>query len=138
MLQFLLDTDHVTLCEMPSTALLQKLQQHAGTFGVSAVSVEESLRGRLAHIAQARDGPQRIYRYSLLLLTLQVLCPLPKVPFDQPSEDEFQRLRSMRLRVGTQDLKIAAIALANKLTLVTRNRQDFTRIPGIVLDDWSV
>jgi hypothetical protein len=45
---------------------------------------------------------------------------------------------TLRLRVGTQHLKIAAIALANHVTLLTRNRRDFARIPGLGVDDWSV
>jgi tRNA(fMet)-specific endonuclease VapC len=35
-------------------------------------------------------------------------------------------------------LKIAAVALANNIVLLTRNRRDFSRIPGLRIDDWSV
>jgi tRNA(fMet)-specific endonuclease VapC len=100
--------------------------------------VEESLRGRLAALAQAPDGKARIARYALLQHSLQLFQQLPIVPFDQASENHFQNLRAMHLRVGTQDLKIAAIALANNLILLTRNRRDFGRVPGLALDDWSV
>jgi tRNA(fMet)-specific endonuclease VapC len=44
----------------------------------------------------------------------------------------------LRLKVGTQDLKIAAIALAYNIVLLTRNRRDFGRIPGLRIDDRSV
>ena len=35
------------------------------------------------------------------------------------------------------DMQIAAIALANNLTLVTHNTAEFSRIPDLALDDWE-
>ncbi len=106
--------------------------------GVSAITVEESLRGRLAALARARDGATRIRRYAALLGTIQLFQKFPLISFDQAAENQFQQLLALRSGVGTQDLKIAAVALANHLTLLTRNRRDFARVPGLLQDDWSL
>lgn len=138
MLQFLLDTDHLTLFEHGHPLVVQRFASHAsGVVGLPVVTVEESLRGRLAALAQARDGPSRIRRYSLLEDSLDLFRQFPIAPFDQAGEDQFQHLRSLRLRIGSRDLKIAALALANKVVLVTRNRTDFGQVPGLIIEDWS-
>jgi tRNA(fMet)-specific endonuclease VapC len=59
------------------------------------------------------------------------------LPFDEHAADEFNRLQKQRLRIGTMDLKIAAIALAHNATLLTRNRKDFSRISQLQIEDWS-
>jgi len=46
---------------------------------------------------------------------------------------EFERLRQEGVRIGTMDLKIAAIALANDAPVITRNTQDFARVPNLLL-----
>jgi tRNA(fMet)-specific endonuclease VapC len=139
MLRFLFDTDHLTLYQHQHPQLMQRMVlQRPDAVGVSAVTVEESVRGRLASLSQAASGPRRVVRYGLLLESLDLLSQFLLVPYDQASENHFQQLRSSRVRVGTQDLKIAAIALANNVTLLTRNRRDFGLVPGLTLDDWSV
>ena len=58
--------------------------------------------------------------------------------FDEQAQAIFQRLRAQRRRIGTLDLRIAAIVLSREATLVTRNRQDFAGIPSRSIADWSV
>lgn len=138
MTQFLFDTDHLTLFEHGHATIGQKLAAlPPGTVGLTVVTVEEALRGRLGALSQARTGIQRIARYALLRASVQLVNQFPIVAFDQAAEDHFQRLKAQRPRIGSQDLKIAAVALANTLTLLTRNIQDFAVIPGLGLDDWS-
>jgi tRNA(fMet)-specific endonuclease VapC len=38
--------------------------------------------------------------------------------------------------IGPLDTLIAATAIANQATLVTHNTQEFSRISGLVIDDW--
>jgi tRNA(fMet)-specific endonuclease VapC len=137
--RFLLDTDHLTLLERSHPLVMQRVKaQAAGDVAVSAVTVEEALRGRLSYLASHAISSARVQGYALLIGTVRLLNALSIVPFDQASDTEYQQLRSQKLRVGSQDLKIAAVALVNGLTLLTRNRRDFSRVPGLVLDDWSV
>jgi len=139
MLQFLFDTDHLTLLERGHPTILQHLAAHPpGSVGLSAVSIEEALRGRLGFLSRPLTGAARVRAYALLLGTVNLVNQLPVVPFDDPCETQFQHLRAQTPRIGTQDLKIAAVALANRLTLLTRNQRDFGRIPGITLADWSL
>ncbi len=137
MLQYLLDTDHLTLFQHGHAPLGRRLISHPlGSVGISVVTIEEALRGRLAALARASNGPDRIRDYGLLRGTLLDVARFPSVSYEQPVEDQFQQIR--HLRIGTRDLKIAATALANQLIVVTRNRRDFVRVPGLVIEDWSV
>src|SRR5258708_3621019 len=72
MLAFLLDTDHVTLYEYAHPLVMHRVaHQPPRTVGISDVTLEESLRGRLAALAQARNGTTRIMRYAQLRGTVR-------------------------------------------------------------------
>jgi tRNA(fMet)-specific endonuclease VapC len=135
--RYLFDTDHLTLFQHGHVPVTRRASlQPPGAVGISVVSAEEVLRGRLAQISRAKDGAVRIQQYALFARSIQLLLQFPLVPFDQAAETSFQGLRS--IRIGSQDKKIAAIALANQLVMVSRNRRDFASVPGLVLEDWSV
>jgi predicted nucleic acid-binding protein len=40
--------------------------------------------------------------------------------------------------IGSYDVQIAAIALANNCALVTHNTTEFSRVPGLKLEDWQI
>jgi tRNA(fMet)-specific endonuclease VapC len=139
MIQYLLDTDHYTLHEWGHPPLRQRLAAlPPEAIAISVVTAEESLRGRLALLARNQPGAARLHAYAKFLETLRFLNTIPIVAFEQAAEDQFQFLKAQKLRIGTSDLKIAAVALANNLMVVTRNRQDFGRVPGLKLEDWSI
>ena len=57
--------------------------------------------------------------------------------YDEPASHQFDALRSSRVRIGTMDLRIAAIALASNWTLLTRNSVDFGKVPNLRMEDWT-
>ena len=102
------------------------------------VSFEEQTRGWLARIARATTVPRQIADYGELKELLQDYCNIAVLAYDAPSAAEYERLKQAKVRIGTMDLKIAAIALANNATLLTRNLSDFGKVPGLNVKDWSV
>ena len=56
----------------------------------------------------------------------------------EPAIARYNQLKSQKLNVPGNDLRIAAIALEHGGTLVSRNLRDFRRVPGLSVEDWSV
>ena len=64
------------------------------------------------------------------------------LPFDDQAALEYSFIRSdlekMGRPIGPNDLMIAAIAVANNITLVTHNTKEFNRVEGLVVEDWEL
>ncbi|WP_276748541.1 type II toxin-antitoxin system VapC family toxin [Chlorogloeopsis fritschii] len=73
-----------------------------------------------------------------MLEILQGFSIAPVLPFDAGAIAVFDGLRIQRVRVSTMDLRIAAITLSRNLVLLTRNINDFNKVPGLVIEDWTV
>ena len=67
---------------------------------------------------------------------LETIADWNVVRWSEPAADEFQRLREQRVRIGTQDLKIASIAITNDALLLSANLRDFQQVPGLRVEDW--
>lgn len=76
-----------------------------------------------------------------LSLIARLTARFTSVPFDDAAAAIYGQIRAALARAGTpigpNDLMIAAIALANGLTLVTHNTAEFSRVPGLLIEDWQ-
>ncbi len=68
---------------------------------------------------------------------LNFYLTVPVLAYDVAAAQFFHWRKIQAHRPGTQDLRIAAIALSKEAILVTRNRRDFEIITGLQLDDWT-
>jgi tRNA(fMet)-specific endonuclease VapC len=71
-----------------------------------------------------------------------LLAPVVSLPYDDAATDHFvairQYLETLGQIIGPYDMQIAAVARANRCTLVTNNTAEFSRVPGLSLEDWQI
>lgn len=142
-MKYLLDTDHISFLQRRSgtefTRLTIRMGQHSPQdFALSVVSFHEQVLGAHNFINRARTNIDVIRGYNLLLETLQGFASSPVLPFDTKAIAIFDELREHKVRVSTMDLRIAAIAMSHNLVLLTRNAGDFSKVPGLVTENWTV
>jgi tRNA(fMet)-specific endonuclease VapC len=72
------------------------------------------MRGWLARLARATTLDRQVSDYRELKTLLQKYCSVPVVDFGPEAAAQFEQLKQAPIRIGSMDLKIAAIALANE------------------------
>ena len=138
----LLDTDHTTFLKYPDSdrgrRLIDRMKAASETevIGVAIVTVEERMRGWLAVIAKEKSALRQVVGYRELTLLFEFYQEFEIVLFDEAAARQFDDLRRQKLRIGTRDLKIAATALVSHALLLSANRTDFERVPGLRVENW--
>ncbi len=136
---YILDTDHVSLFQRSHLAVVANiLKMPADKLATTIITVEEQLRGRLSMIRKAGNNEGIVLAYTNLSSTITYFQSVTVINFDDKSQDIFKKLRRKKIRIGTQDLRIAAIALAHTATILTRNRKDFSLVPSLKIENWSL
>lgn len=132
---YLLDTDILSnlLKRTPSTVLISKL---------ALVPPEQQFTSSIT-LGELTYGARRLGSPGAVLLERleQTLLPnLPVLPFDVAAAHSYGDVRAELERLGTPigdaDLRIAAIALARRLTVVTGNVRHFHMVPGLRVENW--
>ena len=135
---FVLDTDILSLYRRGQPLVVQRmLQQSLNTLATTAITVEEQLTGWYTLLRQQKSRQQLARAYQNLVETVVELNQFRLLSFTEEAIDRFETLRSQKLGVRANDLRIAAIALVNGATVVTRNVADFGRVPGLLVENWA-
>jgi tRNA(fMet)-specific endonuclease VapC len=136
-----LDTDLISLMQRghsPATERLLEMHNRARMHEpvqTTVITYEEQIRGWFKVLSEARTVADLISAYERLRLHAEYYGTHKLIDFDDAAAVEFQRLRGLKIRISTSDLKIAAITLARQATLWTRNLRDFKQVPGLSVTD---
>ena len=105
-------------------------------YGTSIISFEEQMRGRLSRVRDAITPSSQVEPYRLLHETLKIYTTIAIWNYTEEAVEMFTLLRQRKIKGKTQDLQIAAIALANDAAVLTANTNHFTHIPHLQVENW--
>ena len=133
-MNYLLDTNScVFIIRQKSPLALQRLRQHpVGAVGISTITLAESRYGA----DKSQDPPKNHAALNAFLASLEM------VEFDAQAAERYGAIRADLEKcgqpIGPLDTLIAAHAQSLGLTLDTNNLGEFTRVSGLVVEDWTV
>lgn len=131
-MSFLLDTNAVIALMKSNPAVMGHVRRVGRAELLLCAPVEAEL-----WFGVYKSDRQVENRKSLLTL----LSWLPSLPFAGDATWRFGEIRATLARqgkpIGPYDLQIASIALSHGLTLVTDNVDEFSRIPGLEIENWQ-
>ena len=136
---YILDTDTISGQQAHRPTILRRLASVPPTqVFTTVITLREQIRGRLAVIDRMEEDAALIQAYTQLQATVDYFKQVNVLPFTGAALAQLQQLCQQKVRIGTQDLRIAAIVLSVGGILVTSNRRDFAKVPGLLIDDWNV
>src|SRR5207245_10314765 len=128
----LVDTDTCIYASKQDASVLRRLLSESRADIAVSVITEGELRTGAAKSSKADKTRRRVENF---------LRPLGILEFTSEDAASYAQIRSRLERAGTPigplDTLIAAQAVLRKLTLVTNNQREFSRIPGLRVENWS-
>ena len=130
-LAYLLDTNILSdLVRNPQGTVAEQIT----LAGEDTVCTSIIVAAELRYGAIKSNAVKLVERIDLILSALEIL------PLAKPADHHYATLRDHLTRQGTpigpNDLLIAAQALANDLTVITANTREFSRVPGLKVENW--
>jgi tRNA(fMet)-specific endonuclease VapC len=132
---FLLDSNSwIALIHRQNSEVLAHLKRHPP----DEVLLCSVVLGELWYGAERSESSRRSANYALVN---QLQSQYRSLPFDDAAAREYAIIRAALATSGTpigpNDTMIAAIARSRGVTLVTNNVGEFSRVPGLVIEDWQ-
>jgi tRNA(fMet)-specific endonuclease VapC len=105
-------------------------------FVTTVITVEEQMLGWLAVINQTNEAHGQVPAYDQLTGLFDFFAQWTVLPFSRQAAEVFQTLRRQKIRIGTMDLKIAAIALTYDALVLSANLRDFGKVEHLRVESW--
>jgi tRNA(fMet)-specific endonuclease VapC len=142
-MKYLLDTDHLSILQrrigQDYTNLSTRMANYPlSDFAVSTVTFHEQMLGSHTYINHARNLDDMVKGYEMMTRLVRDFKVLPLVSFDANAAKALAQLQSQQIQLGKMDARIAAITLSHGLILLSRNRRDFSKVAGLIIEDWTV
>lgn len=137
---YLLDTDtYSNLLRRNPNVVSRMSRSLPASVYLCVITPEEVLGGRLAAInqARARQETRLPIAYDFLMDLVRDLNRFSILRYDEDAAQIYDSFSASVRRAGSQDCRIAAVALANGFTVVTSNTAHFAKI-GVVTEDWGL
>ena len=129
--RFLLDTNILSdLIRHPQGVIAKRIASEGEATVCTSIIVAAELR-----FGALKRGSARLTRQlETILSALEVLS------LEEPVDQHYGKLRSFLERkgqvIGPNDMLIAAHALSVDCTIITANRREFSRVPGLKVENW--
>lgn len=124
------------VCIMYLKGRSPSIDLHFNTVVADKIGVCSVVKAELFYGAMGSNNPQKSLNVQKSFLSQFV-----SLPFDDACAEVYGKIRrdlaSLGTPIGSNDLQIAAIALANNLILVTHNVREFSRVQGLQIEDWE-
>jgi tRNA(fMet)-specific endonuclease VapC len=129
---YLLDTNIISYWMRGDLLLINKIKTYSPSdLSLSTITLAEIYYG--IEKSSIRKKERRLKIES-------IKSELEIYPFNEQAAIKYGAIRAVLERQGQpiseRDTQIASIALANKLSIVTHNTREFSRIPKLQVEDW--
>ncbi len=140
---YILDTDHLGILQgrrgEDCNRLLKRIEEVSDSnVYTTIVSFHEIVVGWTKYVKQSNNPQKIVAGYSRLEQVLKDFSCSQVLPFSLAASEVFEDFKRKKIRVATMDLRIASIAISQHMTVVTRNTVDYERIPGLIVQDWTI
>lgn len=134
----LLDTDILSLLMKGHPRIINRIEQEAEV-AITIVTRIEILQGRFASLLKAANAGELMLAQSWLIDNERFVQRFAIEMFDAAAANEFDLLllNKKLKKIGRADLLIAAIALARRAVLITRNVRHFQQVPKLRSENWA-
>lgn len=133
-MKYMLDTNILIYARNEKTEIVkEKFEKHNGNdICISAIT--------LAELEYGVERSKCVYQNRMAMI--KFLSGIPVIPFDDLAARHYGEIRSYLqakgIVIGGNDMLIAAQARAKGMILVTNNTREFSRVPDLQIEDWSI